>query len=73
MVVAKPVDEDAVVEYYLQPHNMRETFKKFHIGEKRLKDILLRHNIKTRSVGGVQQYSWNKNFFILPSRNLAYF
>lgn len=67
------IDEKAVVEYYLQPHGIKPTCKKFHIGEKRLKDILFKNNITTHRVGGFQKYHWDKDFFNPGNPDFAYF
>lgn len=73
MAKEKPVDEKAVVDYYLQPHGLKDTCKKFHIGEPRFKKILAKYGETIRHTGRQQTYHWNKEFFIIPSKNLAYF
>ena len=67
------IDEEKVIQYYLFPHPLKETCKYFHIGENRLKEILNKNNIKPRTCGDMnKKYSYNKDFFINQSANLAY-
>ena len=40
-------NEQEIIEYYLQCHNQAETFKHFNISDYKLRQILLKNNIKT--------------------------
>lgn len=74
MTIEKPVDEQAVIDYYFYPHTLKNTLAYFHIGELRLRKIVEKHGLKMRTCGQLnKKYSYDKDFFIKQSSNLAYF
>ena len=74
MTIEKPVDEQAVIDYYFYPHTLKNTLAYFHIGELRLREIVEKHGLKMRTCGQLnKKYSYDKDFFTKQSSNLAYF
>ena len=51
MLTEKPIDEQAVIDYYFYPHTLKSTIAYFHIGELRLREIVEKHGLKMRTYG----------------------
>ena len=69
------IEEKEIIEYYLEGHSIKKTLKIFHIGEKRLRNILKNNGIKIRNAKESHplKFNYNFQFFTNPSAELFYF
>lgn len=65
MLTEKPIDEQAVIDYYFYPHTLKNTIAYFNIGELRLRKIVEKHGLKMRTCGQLnKKYSYDKVFLL---------